>query len=100
MSKNFKQTFESLYSASKELMDSLKKPFVLKKNLRAVESAIDSAELQKITAEEDLEKALLVIKTGDTIDVNKILKLRQTIKSADLTIAELNEFKAEFFELK
>lgn len=92
-----KITFKSIYSATKEAIKALKEPIVLNKNKRAVASAIDDAETQKINAQTELQSHLEVITEGKVIDVNKVLQLRQTIKDADATIAELKEFDSEFF---
>lgn len=95
-----KFTFSALYNATKEAIHAVKEPFVLNKNKRAIDSAIDSAETQKIDAEEKLEKELAVVSTGGVINVNKVLELRQTMVNADATVAALKEFKAEFFDTK
>jgi len=90
-------SFSALYRATEEAMQAIKEPFVLNKNKRAVDSAIDSAETQKIDAEEKLEKELAIVAKGEVINVNKVLQLRQTIKNAELTVVELKAFKDEFF---
>ena len=92
-----KKTFLSLYNATEASLKGAKLDLVKRKNVRAVEASIDSAEGQKLQAEEDLEKALSVVSNGGTIDVNHVLKLRQLITNTDATIAALKEFKEEFF---
>lgn len=91
------QTFKALYNATVEAVHQAKEPFVLNKNKRAIESAIDSAETSKIEAEEQIEKELSVVSKGEVINVNKILELRQTILNAEDTVKELQAFKKEFF---
>lgn len=92
-----KKTFLSLYNATEASLKGAKLDLVKRKNVRAVEASIDSAEGQKIKAEEDLEIALNVVSNGGTIDVNEVLRLRQLITNTDATIAALTKFKEEFF---
>lgn len=92
-----KFTFTGLYKATEEAIKLAKLPFVKNKNERAVNSAIDSAQLQGMDAQEELEKVLSVVADGGTIDVNKVLSLRATIANSEETVKQLTEFKAEFF---
>lgn len=92
-----KLTFKEIYKATEEVMKHIKEPFVKNKNERAVNSAIDSAEMQGINAEESLEKELNVVSKGEIINVNKILELTQTIQNSAKTVKALKQFKEEFF---
>ncbi len=98
MSNIITSTFKSLYKATKETLHVAKEPLVQSKNKRAFESAIDSATDTKLEAEESLNKELEVVKEGKVININNVLKYRQTIKDADETIAELTVLKDEFFK--
>lgn len=93
-----KLTFKGLYQSAKEVIKQAKEPLVLRSNQRAIDSSIDDAEKQKIDAELALQKELEVVGEGNTINVNKVLGYRQTIKNAEATIEELKAFKLEFFE--
>lgn len=92
-----KQTFTALYNATEASIKGEKETIVKRRNERAVESSIDSAEDTKMKAEDDLERELSVVANGEVININKVLGLRQTIKNADSTIKELESFKSEFF---
>ncbi len=98
MSKLFNQTFNSIYAAVAEAVKAAHKPLVRRRNIRAVQSAIDSAESQGMDAEEELRKTLSVVTDGEVIDVNKVLDLRAKIKASEETMKELQEFSDEFFE--
>lgn len=96
-------TFDSLYSASKELpktanMNYQMKPLVERRNKRAVDAAIDNATDKLLEAKSKIEKALLVVANNETIDINVVLRLRQEIRDAEYTIEELTKFKEEFFK--
>ncbi len=90
-------SFKQLYSATEGVIKALKEPLVRNRNERAVTSAIDDAIEQRQNAEEELEKVLNVVTEGKTIDVNRVISLRSTIKKAEATQKELEEFKTEFF---
>lgn len=98
MSNIITSTFKSLYKATKETLHSAKEPLVQSKNKRAFDSAIDSATDAKLNAEESLNKELEVVKEGGVININNVLKYRQTIKDADETISELTILRDEFFK--
>lgn len=91
-------TFNSLYSASEELLKMAKKPLVERRNKRAVDAAIDSATDKLLEAKSKIEKALSVVANNETIDINVVLRLRQEIRDAKYTIEELTKFKEEFFK--
>ena len=91
-------TFNSLYSASEELLKMAKKPLVERKNKRAVDAAIDNATDTLLEAKSKMEKVLSVVSNSEIIDINSVLSLRQKIKDAEYTIDELVKFKEEFFK--
>lgn len=90
-------TFKKLYNSSEEFLKGLKEGLVERRNLRALEASIDSAEEQQLTAEANLSKELEVVKEGNVINFNNVLKNIQTIKDCQETIKQLKEFKDSFF---
>ena len=91
-------TFKQVYSATAEAIRGLKEPFVVDRNKRAFASAIGSAEEQKINAQVELEKLLSVVKDGETININEVLKQLQIIEDAELTSRKLKELRDQFFK--
>ncbi len=91
-----KSLFDRIYTGTAEVLKLARKPFVYNKNKRALESAIDSAEDQKMTAEGDILKELERVIEGEVVDVNKVLGYKQKIKNAEETILVLTAFKEEF----
>ena len=86
--------FDRLYSATDELREKARKPFVKKKLQREFETAIDSAEMQKLEAEEKLQQLQENIKN---YDLNKYLELRSDLEAIERTIEVLKEHKEEMF---
>lgn len=68
-----------------------------KSHKRALESAIDSAELQKLNARTAINDLYKGVGKGKTLDFNKLLEQRQIIISAEQTIAELKKIEVELF---
>ena len=95
-----KQTlFDKLYSASKELVNELKKPLIKSQLERKFSSAYDSAEEQRIDAELKLQELRSNFKH---FEINSILELKATMKSAEETKEALAAEYKEYFgkELK
>lgn len=80
--------FEKLYAAGKEVVDQLNKPFVRKALKRKLESAYDDACKKGSDAEAELNKERQNL-TG--YDVNKVLRLRETMCEADIIKTDLME---------
>lgn len=92
-------SFNAIFNATEQDIKDARKEITFKRNQRAVASAIDSLEMQKMEAEEALEKKLGVVVTGSTIDVQEVLKLRATIQKATEQIDDLTVFQDEFFAI-
>jgi hypothetical protein len=90
-------TFKQIYSATEEALKKIKEPFVVDRNKRAFASAISSAEEQGVNARVELEKLLSVVKDGETINLNEVLKQVQIIEDAELTSRKLKELRDQFF---
>lgn len=90
-------TFKQVYSSTAEAVKSLKEPFVMDRNKRAFEAAITSAEEQGVNAQVNLEELLSVVKDGETIDINEMLKQVQIIEDSELTSKKLKELRDQFF---
>ena len=90
-------TFESLWSATAETLKAAKKPFILSKNKRACQAAIDSAREQKLEAEQALRNELAVVTDGNVIDFNKVLEHEATIAKAERAIDSLSKIENSFF---
>lgn len=86
--------FDTLYSATDELREKARKPFVKKKLQREFQSAIDSAEMQKIEAEERLQKLQENIKE---YDLNRYLEIILKIEDCERTIVALQKHEKEMF---
>lgn len=91
------QTFNAIYNATEQDKKVQDKDIVFRRNLRAVESSIDSLIDLKMEAETNLNKTLSVVGEGDVMDVQKVTELRATIKSASEQIQDLEEFRDDFF---
>lgn len=91
---------DQLLDGVDEAVKQAKKPFIKKRITRAFESAIDSAEEQKVNAElkiHDFRKNL-VENPGQAGEIlNKIVEQRTTIKKADITLEVINIEKDEWF---
>jgi len=86
--------FDKLYSASDELLKTMRKPLVAKALKRKFESSIDSAENQKIDAEEKIENLRQDLKS---LNINDLLEQSNIIDSADTTIKLIKkEYKTLF----
>ncbi len=86
--------FDKLYSATDELREKARKPFVKKKLKREFETAIDSAEMQKLEAEERIHALQNDIKS---YDLNLYLELRSDLEAIERTIEVLKKHKEEMF---
>ena len=91
--------FEKIYSAGKEALDAMKKPFVKSALKRKFHSAYDDAEVKKMDATTKvgtLREEL--IKSGDK-DNNKINEILQAKKSAE-TLQQMQDIlKDEYKEI-
>ena len=91
------QTFNAIYNSTEQDKKAQNKDIVFRRNLRAVESSIDSLEDLKMETEDSLNKELAVVGKGGVIEVQKVTELRATIKDADAQIEDLKAFRDEFF---
>jgi len=87
--------FERMYKASKEAVDLMKLPFVMKAAKRKVQAAYDSAAEQKIDAETKVNELCADVKN---LNINEILKQKQIIKDAEVTATMVKELYKEFFD--
>lgn len=87
--------FDTLYSATDELKELARKPFVKSKLRRSFESAIDSAEMQKIDAE---RKLLDIQENIKDYDLNEYLRLKEEVDNCKNTIKVLTAHKKEMFK--
>jgi len=86
--------FDELYSASDESLKERKKPYVEKALKRKFNAALDSAENQKIDAEERTEELRQDLKD---LDIDKLLEQSNIIDAADTTIKLIKkEYKTLF----
>ena len=93
-----KFTFESLYNITEEAVKIARKPFIKRQNIRAVDAAIDNAELDKNKLEEEIRKLLSIVSEGEIIKLQNVIDNRRKIKEIDENIKDLTEFKNEFFK--
>lgn len=91
-------TFAAIYAATEATLKGLKEPFVKNKNKRAFDSAIDSAEMQVLDAQEALNKELEVVSKGETININNVLKHLEIIENGNKTADTLRELREQFFK--
>jgi NACalpha-BTF3-like transcription factor len=87
--------FTKMYGASKELVEEAKRPLVKNKMVRMYAAAKDSAESQKIDAEENIRVERMKF---NNMDINAILRYKATIVSADETIKAIEEEAKIMFE--
>lgn len=87
-SKKKPSLFDILFSATAEAIRKMKKPFIKGQIKRKLQSAYSHAAETAVNAEADIQKV-----RGDfeKYDVNKILELRRTIKTAKELQAEIKE---------
>jgi hypothetical protein len=91
--------FDKLYSATKEAIDTMKKPIVESRTKRKLASAFDSAEEQRLDAEHQLSE---LRQNFDSYDVNEILAQKAKVAAAEVTKKAVSEEHFEMFgeELK
>lgn len=88
--------FEQFWAIGKETLDTLKKPLVKNKLQRKIKGAIDDCLGQKIDANNEITN--LLSKDIENLDINLLLKQKQILKHADVTIQTLVDLYKDLFD--
>lgn len=89
-----KGLFQTLYGAGKEVLDGISKDLYARELKRQFEAAYDSAEGQRLKAEKMISQAQENLRN---YDLAGIIRLKQTMRDADNTMAEIAEHYEEMF---
>lgn len=94
MSDSTKSLFDAMYSAGKEVFDTLRKPAEKRKLIRKFGAAWDSLDIQESDAKEKIQNSLQDLKN---YDLTAIIEQRQIIKQAQASKLEIQEHFLEMF---
>ena len=90
-----KSLFDYTYGKTKELLEMAKMPFIKSKIQKKLEAAIGDAEIKKLDATDNYEKALM--NKGD-LDIEGLIQLKREVAQCDEVIGEIQGIKKDLFE--